>query len=219
MQLLNSVVFFQKHSLNLTLWTLLALPAGYAQKKYDFSKNNERNNIDNPSDMDFLKLEPKPKLVVFGLGRFHCGGSRMGVGGVWEHMYRKDASSTFSSEIPSAAVVVSPAKHAPCHICPPAIHTPCHACPPAMHVPFAMHAPHHACPPAMHTPCHVHPLPHMPPPPHMPPTTHAPHHAYPPPLPPWTELLTQACKNLFATSFADGNKLIHVDTYRKSATP
>ena len=82
MKLLKPVIFFQKHSLNLTLWTLLALPAGYAQKKGDFSENNERNNIDNPSDMDFLKLEPKPKLVVFDLGRFHSGGSIMGEGWV-----------------------------------------------------------------------------------------------------------------------------------------
>ena len=83
MKSLKPVVSFQKHSLNLTLWTLLALPAGYAQKKGDFSKNNERNNIDNPSDMDFLKLEPKPKLVVFDLGMFHCGGSRIISGRGW----------------------------------------------------------------------------------------------------------------------------------------
>ena len=81
MKLLKPVVFFQKHSLNLTLWTLLALPAGYTQKEDHFSKNSERNNIDNPSDMDFLKLEPKPKLVVFDLGMFYSGGSGMISGG------------------------------------------------------------------------------------------------------------------------------------------
>ena len=83
MKLLKPVVFFQKHSLNLTLWTLLAPPAGYAQKEDDFSKNNERNSIVNPSDMDFLKLEPKPKLVIFDLGMFYSGGSGMISGRGW----------------------------------------------------------------------------------------------------------------------------------------
>ena len=76
--------------------------------------------------------------------------------------------------IPSAAVAVSPAMHAPCHACPPC-HArplphmpPCHACSPSATHAFChgpptptMHAPPcHACPLAL--PCI--PLPHMPPP-------------------------------------------------------
>ena len=72
--------------------------------------------------------------------------------------------------VPSTAVAVPPATHAPLpHVAPlpcmpppctpPPTHAPpsCHACPPChTHTP-AMHAPCQAHPPAMHTPCHTHP--------------------------------------------------------------
>ena len=63
--------------------------------------------------------------------------------------------------IPSAAVAISPAMHAPS---PSAMHAPCHACP----MPCTL--PCHACPPPCTLPCHACPMPcthpcHAPPPP------------------------------------------------------
>ena len=81
--------------------------------------------------------------------------------------------------IPSAAVAVSPARHA----CMP----PCHVCP--HHTPRAMHALHHACPPATHAP----PIPCKPPS-----ATHAPLPCMPPSAthPPAVNRITDRCKNI-----------------------
>ena len=65
--------------------------------------------------------------------------------------------------VPSAAVPISLAMHAPCHTHRPAMHAP------LPHMPPATHAPCHVCPP-----CHASPLTCMSP-------THAPYHACPPP--------------------------------------
>ena len=79
-----------------------------------------------------------------------------------------------------------------------AMHDPLPHKPPAMHATPAMHTtPHqpcippcHTCPPAMHTPLPCTPTPAM----------YAPCHA----RPPWTEWLTDRCKNI---TFAGGNKI------------
>ena len=109
--------------------------------------------------------------------------------------------------VPSTAVAVSPAMHAPCHTCPPPCHT-CHAMhasvphippphPPLLpsmppfttHAPFTMHACpfHHTCPPSLCVP--------------PPFTTHTPlHNASVPPLPclppPQPDRMTDACENI-----------------------
>ena len=78
----KSHIFAQKRSLNVALWTLLALPAACIKKKDDFSSNND---IIDSGDMEFLKLEPKPKLVVFDLGKFQRCEAWTGGGGrcIW----------------------------------------------------------------------------------------------------------------------------------------
>ena len=78
--------------------------------------------------------------------------------------------------VPSVAVAISPAMHAPCYTCPLPCMPSYHACPPAMHAPLPCTLqpcmpPHHIYPlPCMpHTPCHT-----------RLPASHAPlHHACP----------------------------------------
>ena len=117
--------------------------------------------------------------------------------------------------IPSAAAVVSPAMHVPCHTCLPCHAHPRHTSLPTMHASPAMHTPYHACPlphnpPAMHAPCHTSPLPCMPP------ATHAPCHTWPPALhsphqasPPVDRILDRRLWKhyLSGTTVADGNNL------------
>ena len=83
--------------------------------------------------------------------------------------------------VPSAAMAVSPATHAPCHAHPPTIHTPHLACP-LPHMPPYHTFPLPCMPPAMDNPlpcmpppCHAHTLPL----PHIPPAMHAPCHGHP----------------------------------------
>ena len=62
--------------------------------------------------------------------------------------------------VPFAAVAVSPAMDASCHVHPPAAHATCHAYP----LP---------CMPPTYAPCHAHLLPRTPPAMHAPPPPHA----------------------------------------------
>ena len=91
--------------------------------------------------------------------------------------------------VPSTAVAVPPATHAPLpHIAPlPCMSPPCtppptHAPPPAMHAPLPHTHPCHACPLSSTPPCHAHPLPHT-----------SPCYACPPPR---TEFLAHACESI-----------------------
>ena len=103
--------------------------------------------------------------------------------------------------VPSTAVAVPPATHAPLpHIAPlPCMSPPCtppptHAPPPAMPAPLPHTHPCHACPLSSTPPCHAHPLPHT-----------SPCYACPPP--PDRILGTRLWKHCpSATTVADGNE-------------
>ena len=72
MKLLKSVTNLQKIGFN----AYKALPAVCSKnlKKTKYITRNSGSisgSVSSFSDMDFLKSEPKPKLVVFDLGNFH----------------------------------------------------------------------------------------------------------------------------------------------------
>ena len=75
MKVLKSVINLQKIGFN----GYKALATVCSKKTTYIIKNSGSINsgVGSFSDMDFLKLEPKPKLVVFDLGNFFCGSCRV----------------------------------------------------------------------------------------------------------------------------------------------
>ena len=63
MKLVRSLSVLKKFGVNLTILTLVSIPGISGN-----TGNNSSNDDNSGSSMDFLKLEPKPKLVVFDLG-------------------------------------------------------------------------------------------------------------------------------------------------------